>query len=431
MAKTKAKLRIIPIARKPALSAVAFVLIGLTGCYGPPPPAATFPPRGGEVIEPLFEDRTSTLPKASNRRSMEARAADFDGDGDLDILVAREESPNALLLNDGQGFFSDASDRLPPESSAHDHEDIAVADFDGDGDLDAIVSAEDDELKDFYLNDGQANFSSVSDRLPQHCKSNAVAAADFDADGDVDVVFGCAGNDLLLINDGTGHFRNLSSNISEGDNWRDITQDVAIGDLDADGDLDLVLANEDDNRLLLNDGHARFSDAPAGALPLRQWSRAAQILGRFEEESRNVDLGDVDGDGDLDILFSNVGWEESNNPQDRLLLNDGHGRFEDTGTSRIPKESLTTIAGSFFDLEADGDLDIVTIHTMPGESHRLLINSGRGIFADMTDRYLPASLVGDGIEVEVADFNGDKRPDMYICGHSTFDQLLIRIPWEE
>jgi len=380
------------------------------------------------VARPLFDDRTHTLPRAAARRSMEARAADFDGDGDLDLLVAREEGPNALLLNDGRGVFGDASGRLPAESPHHDHEDIAVADFDRDGDVDAIVVAEDDGARDFYLNDGRARFTSASDRLPRRCRSNAVAAADFDGDGDADVVFGCAGPDVLLLNDGAGRFRDRSGGLWQGRNWRDVTQDVAVGDVDGDRDLDLVFANEDDNRLLLNDGRARFGEAPRGALPLRPRRFSGRLRGRFDEESRNVDLADVDGDGDLDVLFSNVGWEEGNDPQDRLLLNDGRGRFTDSGTSRIPAESLSTIASGFVDVDADGDQDVVAIHTMPGEHHRLLLNSGRGTFTDATGRHLPATLVGDGIEVEAADFNGDGRADLYVCGYSTYDQLLIARP---
>ena len=256
---------------------VAVTSVVINGCGGGAPPPAQYPPRGGEVGEPLFDDRTPTLPRTDARRSMEARAGDFDGDGDQDLLVAREEGQNALLLNDGNGRFTDASSRIPRESSPHDHEDIAVADFDRDGDLDAIVAAEDDQAKDFYINDGRANFTNAADRLPQQCKSDAVAAADLDNDQDVDVVFGCGGRDMLLLNDGTGRFADASKNLPRGPNWRDVSQDVAIGDIDGDRDPDLVFANEDDNRILLNDGRARFEEAPAGSLPLRPWTVTARL----------------------------------------------------------------------------------------------------------------------------------------------------------
>ena len=406
------------------MAAVAALLLPLLGCDGSPHPVpATVE---GPVTLGLFDDRTATLPDAAKRgvRSMEARAADFDADGDLDLLVAREEGTNLLLLNDGTGVFSDASDRLPRD--VHDHEDIAVADFDNDGDLDAIVVAEDDKAKDFYLNDGKARFTNVPDRIPQRCSSDSVAAADLDGDRDIDVVIGCSGREMLLLNDGSGRFDDALGRIPSCNWLRDITQDVAIGDVDRDGDPDLVIGNEDDNCLLLNDGRAEFQLAAAGALPLRENTRWGRLVGRFVEETRNVDLGDVDQDGDLDILFSNVNWNDGNDPQDRLLLNDGRGTFQDSGTTRLPRETLTTIDQDFADIDADGDLDIVAVHTDRAERHRMLINQGNGQFVDETTRYFPSSLRGDGIEVEIADFTGDGRLDLYFATYTGGDQLLIQ-----
>jgi hypothetical protein len=80
---------------------------------GPPPPpaAADVPATVG-----LFDDRTSTLPDAARlgMRSMEARAADFDADGDLDaIVVAEDDKAKDFYVNDGKAHFTNASDRLP------------------------------------------------------------------------------------------------------------------------------------------------------------------------------------------------------------------------------------------------------------------------------------------------------------------------------
>ncbi|MCY0995218.1 FG-GAP-like repeat-containing protein [Nannocystis sp. ILAH1] len=269
---------------------------------------------------------------------MEARAADLDGDGDLDLLLAKEWQPNALLLNDGTGHFTDASERIP--QAVHDHEGIAVADLDGDGDLDLVVASEDDAAKELYLNDGHAQFVDASDRLPQLGKSNAVAAADIDGDGDLDLVFGCDGAERIFVNDGAAVFSDESTvRIAPA---TDVTQDVALADLDGDHDLDLVLGNEDGNRLFFNDGAGNFTDATDGRLPSPE----------KPEETRNADLGDLDGDGDLDLYFSNVGFIPGRDPQDRLLLNDGAGAFTDATLERLGVEKWWTMDTDLVDIES-------------------------------------------------------------------------------
>lgn len=381
----------------------------------------TLDPSASNAVQPgvlptphtIFVDAPpAALPRSlSGSANMEARAADFDGDGDTDLLVAREFSTNVLLLNDGHGGFTDASSRLPRD--VHDHEDIAVADFDGDGDLDAIVVAEDDRALDYYVNDGDATFSPAPDRLPAtRCSANAAAPGDLDGDGDIDVIVGCEGAEIVLLNDGHGRFADESHRLPPGPG-RDITQDVVLADLDGDGDLDLIIGNEDGNRLLMNDGHGVFTEAPAGNLPLRAG-----------EETRNVDAGDVDGDGDLDILFANTGWRPGNDPQERLLLNDGRGRFTDA-TDQLPRDAYTTLDADFADLDGDGDLDIVLV-SWQQQPHRVWINDGRGHFQDATSAYLPADAVGPGVEVELVDLDGDRKPEIYITGFRTRDRLFIR-----
>ena len=369
---------------------------------------------------PLFRDVTEThLPtEALQGLTMDAMPADLDADGDLDLLLANEFRPNILLLNDGSGRFTDASGRLP--SAEHDSEDVAIADFDGDGDLDAVVVTEDDQTNEYYLNDGSATFTDAGDRWPVDGTSNAVVAQDLTGDGAPDLIVGNNGQNRFLVNDGTGQFADdTAARLPQRD---DVTQDVELGDVDGDGDLDLIVGNEDANRLLLNNGSGMFTDAPDGALPLRD----------APEETREADFGDVDGDGDLDLFFANVRlFVDQANRQNRLLLNDGTGRFTDATADRFPTEDRSALDGDFVDLDANGDLDIVTSEvSFDGEqitssAYRAWRNDGTGRFTDATAQVFPDSTVGRGLDSEAADYNGDERVDLFFASRGTVDRLLL------
>jgi hypothetical protein len=240
-----------------------------------------------------FGDQTEQRlpPNATNMFSMDAASADIDDDGDLDLVVAGEFSSNVLLINDGDGRFTDESDtRLP--RARRDSEDILVDDVDGDGDLDLLIVSEDDEINEFYLNDGAGLFADDSARIPVRGTSNAVAGADIDGDGDTDVAIGNGGfggqANALLRNDGGTYIDITVSALTTASRT---TQDIEFGDIDGDGDVDWLEGNEEDNRLLLNDGAGLFHE---------EWDMPVP---RAVEETRDADFGDIDADGDLDILF--------------------------------------------------------------------------------------------------------------------------------
>jgi len=363
---------------------------------------------GRDGIRTLLVSDTHLPQGAWPGASMEARAADLDGDGDLDLLLAKEKRLNVLLLNDGHGHFTDASDRLP--RTRHDSEDVAVGDFDGDGDLDAVLATEDDAVPEYYLNDGGARFSDAGARLPLTAVCNAVVAGDLDGDRDLDLVFGCDGAEHVMVNDGHGTFSDGTFGPLAA--ARDVTQDVALGDVDRDGDPDLLVGNEDGNRLYLNT-RGVFTDATDRIPPPPT-----------PEETRNADLGDADGDGDLDVFFSNVTFS-GKDPQGRLLLNDGQGRFTDVTAARLPRMTWSTMDGDFVDVDHDGDLDLVTTSVPAGGRPRVYLNDSRGMFTDASDVWFPNGLRAEGIEVEVADFDGDGRLDVYLANYRGADRLLL------
>lgn len=379
----------------------------------------------------VFRDRSAErLPATVGRlgRSMDAEPVDIDADGDPDWVVAKEFGANVVLVNDGTGRFTDGSDaRLP--RGVHDSEDVAAADFDGDGDVDLVSVSEDDARHELYLNDGRGFFADTSDRIPVATVANAVQVIDLDDDGDADLVIGNAGPNTALRNDGTAHFSDATADIlPPGD---ETTQDLAFGDVDADGDADLVEANEDGNRLLLNNGSGRFAVAPAGRLPLPPAG----------EETRGVELGDVDGDGDLDVFFANVTFARQRPPQDRLLFNDGAGGFRDVTATHLPAAALNTAGAALADLDGDDAPDLALAYAFGG-NHAIWRNDGTGRFTDVTADLVPVPVRGDGVAVATADVDRDGLVDIYLTNYTGRDFLLagerstpprwtLVLPWAE
>lgn len=368
---------------------------------------------------PIFVDVSNDhLPAtALEGLSMDASVGDLDGDGDLDIVIANEHKPNIILINDGQGVMLDESASRIPQIN-HDSEDVALADFDSDGDIDIIVVSEDDKTNEFYLNDGQGFFSDAGDRIPVTGTSNACLAYDVNEDGFIDLLIGNNGQNTLLINDGEGNF--TEEGIARLGSFEDVTQDLELGDIDGDGDQDLVVANEGQNRILINKGKGFFSDETNQRLTFRS----------EDEETREASLGDIDGDGDLDLLFANVeAFVPGALRQNRLLVNDGQGSFSDA-TKQLPQDRDRSFDGAFLDLDNDGDLDIVTSN-INGDRFggstpfRAYVNDGLGTFIDQTASFFLATVTGRGLDAAYADFNNDGKKDLFLCSRGTNDLLLF------
>lgn len=369
---------------------------------------------GPENSTAYFVDSGDLLPAkpADAAHSMAASAADLDGDGDVDLAIAVEYGRNRILLNDGTGRFAEGRFDGP----AGDHEDVAIADYDGDGDQDLVFIGEDDRVTGYHLNDGRGNFTDVTERLPGRATSNTVVAADLNGDGFPDLVVANAGPDFVWMNDGTGHFADESAARLPGVD--DVSQDIAVGDVNGDGFPDLAFGNEEQNRLYLNDGKGVFSDAP---LPRRS----------TPEETRDVDLADVDGDGDLDLYFANVRiFNPDRDQQDRLLLNNGRGGFTDVTAQMLPPDDELTTSSALLDVTGDGRLDLIrgSMGDLNGRDSRFplpaLAGDGTGRFTP-ANGVLPPSAVANAFDIEMGDFNGDGRADLFIASRGGPDRLLL------
>lgn len=397
--------------------AILLILAGVLSSCGIE--AAEDSPNDPEEPDPVpYQNVTnSNLPTASlSGNSMSALSADMNNDGNLDLVVAIEFGRNKLLLNNGSGVFSDQSANKLPGYNFN-SQDVAVADFNGDGLFDIFfanaANRTTQQTNEFYLNQPGIVFLDRLDRIPVLGISNAAVARDLDNDQDIDLLIGNNRQNRILINNGNARFVNDDSRISQR---LDLTQDVEVGDITGDGNPDIIVANQnDDNRILINNGSGFFFDQTGERLP---------VIGGIEE-THEVELADIDGDGDLDIYFSNAQLFESGaNPQDRLLENNGNGVFSDVTQSQLPQKLSNTFDTDFLDIDNDGHLDIITGNFDGGV--RVFINDGSGTFTDDTENWMPQDFNPSVIDFEIADFNGDGRPDIYIANYQSTDALLIR-----
>ncbi|MBT3499747.1 MAG: hypothetical protein HN463_12850 [Gemmatimonadales bacterium] len=273
-----------------------------------------------------FEDVTATAGVvADGRYSTGAAFADVDGDGRLDLFVTALGGPNALFHNRGDGTFEDVTDRVGLGSTLGSTS-AALADIDGDGDLDLYVAA----YKVESAADVLRPYENASVELVVEGPDGPEIVEAFRGhfrietrDG-VEVAVEQADTDRLYLNDGTGAFAAVSW--TEGrfldQDGRPLTRDLddfglAVGffDVDADGDPDLYVCNDfdDPDQLWINDGAGTFTAAAPFAL--RTTSHASMA----------VDFADVDRDGHMDFFVADM---LSSDPARRLTQVPLHAAIE-------------------------------------------------------------------------------------------------------
>src|SRR5581483_8267760 len=342
---------------------------------------------------PRFPDVAASAGLARRNLAGGAIADDFDGDGLLD-LVSSPWQPGGQLRyfrNAGDGTFVDDTAKaglegLPGGLYA------VQADYDGDGDLDILVlrgawlRKEGRWPRSLLQNDGKGRFTDVAFEAglaDVNYPTQAGAWADYDRDGDLDLYVGNEGPETepsrggypsqLFRNDGHGHFTDVAA--AAGVENRRFAKGVAWGDFDGDGWPDLYVSNlQGDNRLYRNDRDGTFTDVAVDA----------GVQGPYE--SFSCWFWDFDQDGALDLFVEGYPTHEGRGvipppllpvvrsrlgdadagETSRLYKGDGHGGFRDvTHEQRLDRVTLA-MGAAFGDLDGDGYPDAYPGTGYPG-----------------------------------------------------------------
>lgn len=333
---------------------------------------------------------------------------DFDGDGFLDGVVAYGDSVG-IVWGDAAGCFS-AIDVLPPISPR-----LGIAwrvtagDVTGDGLIDLVCSyfpqssAAPVACPVFVQTGHRAFTMDHGSRMPLLAwrLTHAVALLDIDRDGDLDALLAVySGQDLVLENDGAGFFSDSTATritANQNRSWG-----FQVIDLDGDGWDDVVVATggsvHAQNFIYWNDrGVLRDTSLQGPAFPTNQ-----------------MDVGDLDGDGHLDLVFGNE-WA----PPEVYWGLGNRGFLEDV--SMLPPSALShALAGArLVDFDLDGDLDLLQSGS---QADCLLENLGSRRFADVTASIEPLLTTG----FVVADFDRDGDQDLlHRIGSSSHTRLSV------
>ena len=364
------------------------------------------------AIAQQFLEETSRLPSQSFY-SNQLSACDFDMDGDMDFVVADGQGYTSqgsalqvrLYVNDGTGQFTDESIARAGGVTGW-FRGVEFGDCDGDGDPDMILAQDYFTAPVLLINDGNGFFTDESaTRLPPQRLSSARAQfADVDQDGDLDLAFcdsgtssrfGSNGRTRLLINDGDGFYQDETSARMIGGSTMSQQMDLLFFDADNDLDLDMYVGTRssgstNSSRLWTNDGNGFFTSTLTAG-------------GDFSVYS--YDAGDIDGDARLDLIGANG----ASGNREKLIKNNGSGSWSDVTTWISPNPSADDNDSKFLDFDNDGDLDLV-IAVLYGSRERMYVNDGTGQFTE--DTSLITSVSDATLDIAVADFTGDGRADI-------------------
>jgi tetratricopeptide (TPR) repeat protein len=430
--------------------------------------------------KPVLDKKLDTIMPWMASVGASAAAADYDQDGDIDLYAtnSRLGQPNRLYRNNGDGTFVEVAAAAGVDRANEEHGtsmDAAFGDYDNDGDMDLYVVKWGWNI--LYRNNGDGTFTDVTDKAGVGDKGNGNAAVwlDYNDDSYLDLYVGNyfryvdlwnledsrqmhedfetardAGPNVLYRNNGDGTFTEVAEEFGVNDSgW---TLDCGCADYDNDGDQDLVNANDfGQDRVYRVNADGTFTNVTDDA------------IGWDTHKGMNVDFGDYNNDGWLDLYVTNIWTKEYVQEGNQLYRNMGGGKFSDISFEANVYDAGWCWAGRFWDYDNDGDLDIMVANgyisgdpddeyftklavtvTKPGfdpadaqnwpemgdstfagyEPSRVWRNDGNEVFTEVAAE-LGLADKGDGRGLAIADYDGDGDLDVYISNQGQ-DSVFYR-----
>ncbi len=378
-----------------------------------------------------FTDVTGKAGVGDRHWSMAAGVVDYDNDGDVDIYLLNY-GPNVFYRNNNDGTFTDITDSLglrgPDSLNGFTKWSVGVAfwDYNRDGALDMMVGnflafdpayvsptmpdmmphpAEyHGQASLLYRQEKDGRFTDVTREVGLYypeSKCMGLTVFDYDDDGDLDLF---QGNDhqmnFLFRNEGNGRFREVAQMSGVAVNDQGVptgSMHGSIGDVDGDGLIDLLVTDLRHGSLYRNLGSGVFEDI----------TERSGMSGLFEGKGAwAAALFDFDNDGDLDIFSANGAAEVLIEQYPLLAANDGQGRFRNVGPElgAYFRQKRSGRGAAVWDFDNDGDLDIIVSHVDLQATATLLRNDGgnRNHWLGLTliGEHGPATALGAKVTIE-------------------------------
>ena len=390
-----------------------------------PTSTAELTPEGTATVDPqaefLWRDVTADTIGNTGKWTNKAELADINGDGWVDLLFANGGFYDTPDLPTSSFVFLNRGPGQPYEEVAGDvlgeagmlARVIKVRDINRDGLPDIMAGTTFQTQSRLWLGEGDGRFTEVTTtHLPQMAASiGDLEFGDVDDDGDLDMVLvdwgsgspmtNGGGRTMLWVNDGEGHFSDATASHMPDVMVR-FSWELEFVDVDNDYDLDILVSCKQcaGSFLFENDGVGVFTDVTQDRLP---------------RHGNNYDFEamDLNGDTYLDLITVN----DAVDLRDRILINDGAGSFVDASSELWPRKYNPGVDDNmvvFLDFDSDGDADFLigSLGSYNFAGDRILINNGEGVLSLLEVARPFIGKTAGTMGIAVADLNGDNRLDI-------------------